>query len=377
MNKGIAGSWWQKASLAVGIFILAMALMTPVWADKENPTINEMMAAGELREFGMGPEDVPRPDTVEAGYPTDEPEGDAASVQTVAGGDAVPAPTPAGKPTAVTAKPAVAPAGLDLSQKVVMIGRPPYVSLKEMMAHVQSLTAFLKKELGAKDVRIVTSKSYAVVLNALDRGTIDFAWLGPTSYIIGTQKNSLIPLAQAKRRTGSTYHGLFITRKESPIQKLDDIKGKVIGFVDPQSASGYLYPLYQLKLANINPHKDCKKVEFLQGHDAILRAVLDKKIDVGVCLEDTIETLKDKKIADQVRVVAKTADIPSDIVACRAACPPELRDRLTAALLKTATLNEANAGAGGTPITEFMPPNLADIDTVRIVLRAVESVRQR
>lgn len=344
-------------------FLLIVLLLVPaprLFADKEYPTINELMEKGELNETLS--DEAPSPPVPET-----------PSMPNISSPTSVIPSTPN-----VQDRVAVASSALRLSEKVVMIGRVPYVSAKGIMVLVKGLTGFLRKELGVKAVRVVTSKDYAGVLNALERGTIDFAWVGPTAYVIGNENTPLIPLAQAKRRTGATYHGVFITRKDSGITKIADIKGKVIGFVDPESASGYLYPLFFLKHYKINPHKDCRKVEFLQKHDAILEAVLSKKVDVGVCLEDTIETIKDRKILDQILVLGKTNEVPSDIVACREDCPVALRDKLKSALLKTGTLNQtASSSTGLPPIMEFLPVNDGDLNTVRNVLKDIKDVRQR
>lgn len=39
---------------------------------------------------------------------------------------------------------------------------------------------------------------------------------------------------------GEKFRGIIITRKDSPINKIDDLKGKKIMIVSPSSAGGYL-----------------------------------------------------------------------------------------------------------------------------------------
>lgn len=243
---------------------------------------------------------------------------------------------------------------------------------------MRGLTGYLQDELNLKEVRIVTSSDYASVLRSLEKGTIDFAWLGPAAFILGNRASSrLIPLAQAKRRTGTSYHGLFITRKDSGIAGIDDVKGKTIGFVDPDSTSGYRYPVYFLQRLNIDPHRQCKVV-FLKKHDAVLTAVLGRKVDVGVCLQDTLETIADRRVHDQLLVLGQTDPVPSDIVACRADYPAKGRDRFKAALLKTTSLKQTiNPATGLPPIMEFVPVDLKAIEGVRAVMKAVAAASGR
>lgn len=364
----VRGFFFHACALLALVLLLATPLVAQEGTDDDDISV-PIPTDPDIR----APQNDFPPDTssdATSDYPTELPtDGDVAAEPAPPPDDLMPLPAP---PT-----PATPPAPLDLSKKVVLIGRPPFISVKEMLILVKGLTGFLKKEMGVKDVRVVTAKNYSGVLSALGRGTIDFAWLGPTSYVIAAAQTPLIALAKAKRRTGATYHGVFITRKDSKILGLDDIKGKTIGFVDPESASGYLYPLFFLKRAGINPAKHCKKVEFLRKHDAVLAAVLARKIDVGVCLEDNVANIRDKKILDQLLVLGNTDEVPSDVVGCRADCHPTLREAFQKALLKTSTLKQPTGGtAGNPPIMQFMPINESDIDSVRTVLKETKDLRQ-
>lgn len=379
MPKMNVPRWSHVLTLIAGLASILFsggAGMRPSRAE-DQPTYTELMTRGELD--GEVPEDVPFPtEQGDAISSTDWGDPDASEYRdpTIFPLDDDEAPGVYVPPTGPEPKPTAPPPPIRLAQKVVMIGRPPYMNVKGMLQQDKGLTDYLRKEMGVKNVRMVTAKDYASVLNALERGTIDFAWLGPTAFVLGNEKIPLLAIAQAKRRTGAKYYGVFITRKDSGILGIEDIKGKTIGFVDPESASGYLFPLYYLKRAKINPYTYCRQVVFLQKHDAVLNAVLNRKIDVGVCLDDTIETIKDRRILDQILVLGKTDQVPADIVACRADCHPVLRERLQAALLKTTALAKTASGSVGLPsVMEFLPVNEADLARVREVIKATRDIK--
>ncbi|MFZ2958240.1 MAG: phosphate/phosphite/phosphonate ABC transporter substrate-binding protein [Candidatus Ozemobacteraceae bacterium] len=366
---------WFRPFFLITSLCLAVLISVPtprVYASKEEPTINELMQSGELdKELA---DERPVPASPDSSSPATEEE-KSSSLKALSEEDQAPVAPP---PPTVASQELVPVPNIELAKKVVMIGRVPFMNVKNMMVHYQGLIQFLRKEMGVKDVCIVTGKDYAGVVNALARGTIDFAWLGPMAYVIGNEQLPLVPLAQAKRRSGATYRGVFITRKDSKILGIEDIKDKVIGFVDPESASGYLYPLYFLNASKINPHKYCRKVEFLKKHDDVLIAVFSRKIDVGVCLEDTFLAVKDKKILDQFLVLGKTYEVPSDVVACREDCHPTLRDKFQKALLKTRSLKQTvNPATGLPPILEFVPVDETSLESARGILNAINNVRQR
>ncbi|MBF0545660.1 MAG: phosphate/phosphite/phosphonate ABC transporter substrate-binding protein [Candidatus Riflebacteria bacterium] len=353
--------------------IALMSVFTPeLFASKEYPTLRELMETGQLEKEVADEPPVPQSPDFQPSSP-DEETPEPPSVLTEE--DQTPV---APAPQVVASQQFIPVPHVELPKKVVRIGRVPFMNVKQMVLYYQGLIGFLRKEMGVKDVCIVVGKDYEGVMNALARGTIDFAWLGPMAYVIGSEKIPMIPLAQANRRTGASYCGVFITRTDSKILGIEDIKNKVIGFVDPESASGYLYPLYFLYNSKINPQKYCRKVEFLKKHDAVLDAVLTRKIDVGVCLEDTLIAIKDKKILDQILVLGKTSQVPSDVMACRADCDPALREKFQNALLKIKAANQAALSLkNSTPIIEFSPINDANLDPVRGILNVIDSVRQR
>ncbi|MFZ2958071.1 MAG: phosphate/phosphite/phosphonate ABC transporter substrate-binding protein [Candidatus Ozemobacteraceae bacterium] len=271
-----------------------------------------------------------------------------------------------------TTAPAVPQPPVVLPEKTVVIGRIPYMNLREMMESARVLLGYLKKEMGVKEVRLVTALDYAGVLQTLSRGSVDFAWIGPTAYVMGKEKYKLVPLFKTKRGTDALYHGIFIVRKDSDVQGLDDIKGKTMGFVDRESASGFIYPLCVLQRLKINPFKVCKKVEFLKRHDAVLAAVLNRKIDVGVCLEATLTAVKDAKIRDQILILGKADDVPSDVIVCREDCPTNLREQFVKALEKTAITGAKGTTASGTDqMPTFLPAFDDEFDSVRGVLKSV------
>jgi phosphonate transport system substrate-binding protein len=255
---------------------------------------------------------------------------------------------------------------IDLSEKKVRIGRIPFISLKKMMAQSVPLLGFLKKEMKVPEVRIVSSsKNYADVIDALARGSIDFAWVSAVTYLKRRDNDNLMPVAKTRFGETTSYRGVFVARADGKVQGLEDVKGNSIGFVDPDSASGYIYPLYLLKRLGINPHKD-SRVAFLGNHHRVLRAVYAKKIDAGICLEETLASIKNPKARKQLIVLAKTPEIPSDIIVCRQDCPANLRESFLNALLKVKP--QLTPGS-----LSFLPAKNEDFDKVAAIISYLET----
>lgn len=261
-------------------------------------------------------------------------------------------------------------APINLAKKSIRFGRIPYLSMREMMTQAVPLLRFLQKQIGAKEVRLVSNSSnYSSILDALARGNIDFAWVGPTAYLNRRDQDHLMPVAKAKFGNATEYRGVFIAPAKGKVQGLEDIKGASIAFVDPESASGYIYPLYLLRQLGVNPHKD-SKVHFLKNHDNVLRAVLEGKVDSGVCLEATLNKIKNKALLDKLIILGKTNEIPSDVIVCRQDCPINLRESFLKALLQVKP-----TGQSGAPT--FLPAFDEEFASVQAVIHYIEALKTK
>jgi phosphonate transport system substrate-binding protein len=97
----------------------------------------------------------------------------------------------------------------------------------------------------AEDLLGVPSKIFAPadydgVIQGLLGGTIDMAWLGASGYAKTyiSDPEAVEPIVVAVNMDGGYgYYSVGFARKDSGIKSLDDMKGKVFGFGDPNSTS--------------------------------------------------------------------------------------------------------------------------------------------
>ena len=87
------------------------------------------------------------------------------------------------------------------------------------------------------------------MIQGLLGGTLDMAWLGASAYAKTylTDPEAVEPVLVKTNLDGSFgYHSIGFARTDSGITSLDDVKGKVFGFGDPNSTSGYLIPSIEI-----------------------------------------------------------------------------------------------------------------------------------
>ncbi|KAF0117269.1 MAG: hypothetical protein FD163_2348 [Hyphomonadaceae bacterium] len=92
---------------------------------------------------------------------------------------------------------------------------------------------------------IFQATDYNGVIQALASGQLEMAQMGASAYAnardqMGTKVEPILTSRTAEGLSG--YYSILVVRADSPYRKLEDLRGKTVGYVDFNSTSGYLYP---------------------------------------------------------------------------------------------------------------------------------------
>ena len=74
---------------------------------------------------------------------------------------------------------------------------------------------------------------------------------------------------------------MFYVKKDSPYQKIEDLKGKNLGLVDPNSTSGNNVPRFALNKMGIDPDTFFGKVVYTGSHENAVIALQQGTVDVA------------------------------------------------------------------------------------------------
>jgi phosphonate transport system substrate-binding protein len=263
------------------------------------------------------------------------------------------APAATNPPVATTA-PTTAPtpkADLGTADNPIIVAFEPSATSQEITAGGQELLDLLSTETGLTFKGVIPT-SYAALTEAMGSGNAQVGWMATFAYILAHQKG-YAEVALITNRFGSDHYGAqFIARADAgytpaadvpatdaEITTLEQFKGLRPCFADPQSTSGYVIPLIFLKKAGLTD-ADIKTPVFTQGHTQTVRAVYAGGIcDYGATFVDarTSVTKDLPDVMDKVVVIFQTAAlIPNDNMSYAPDMPQNLRDQVTAAMLKIA-----------------------------------------
>jgi phosphonate transport system substrate-binding protein len=97
---------------------------------------------------------------------------------------------------------------------------------------IRALQVDIARRLGRTvDIRLRIFKTYDDGVAALVKGDVDFARVGPASYIAAKRRNPKLRLLAMEHKNGSRrFQGFFIVLKERDIHKISDTTGRRSAF---------------------------------------------------------------------------------------------------------------------------------------------------
>lgn len=233
-------------------------------------------------------------------------------------------------------------------EEVIRIGLLGGENEADRLADNQCLIDKLPAALGVKEVQLFPAADYDGVVQGLLGGTLDVAGLGASAYaaVYLQDPEAVEPFLTNVQTDGSTgYYAIMLARKDSGIASLADMKGKKLGYADPDSTSGYLVPLVSLP-ADIGAPIDefFGETGFGGGHENLVLAVLDGKFDAGTTwgsgvgefsegyTSGNIRSMVDKGMLDMEDVVElwKSPLIPNGPLVMRKGLSQEMKDKVIA-----------------------------------------------
>ncbi|WP_300549099.1 phosphonate ABC transporter substrate-binding protein [Roseovarius sp.] len=221
---------------------------------------------------------------------------------------------------------------------------------QDRMNSNECLRAYTEKELGV-ETKLFAPADYNGVIQGLLGGTLDMAWLGASGYaaVYIQDPEAVEPVLVKINLDGSFgYHSIGFARADSGIAKLEDVKGKVFGFGDPNSTSGYLIPSIEIPQygegITMESGKYFGEVKFTGGHEQTIVAVNNGDIDAGVTWADgqgnwedgynsgALRKAVDSGLVDMNDLVEiwRSKPIPEGPVVLRSDLPSDVKAKMTA-----------------------------------------------
>ncbi|MCH7712890.1 MAG: phosphate/phosphite/phosphonate ABC transporter substrate-binding protein [Chloroflexi bacterium] len=171
------------------------------------------------------------------------------------------------------------------------------------VASTSHMTVFqgLEELFSARGIQMdwVLYSDYDAMIDAFVSGDIDLAWNGPLGYVKIKRLISRPCSVIAMRDVDINFMTHFITRHDSDISTVEDLKGKSFAFGRRSSEQAGLLPLHFLKELGINPKEDLSLATFYEERESqtrsderdVVERVLSGEYDAGSVSQRALEVM--------------------------------------------------------------------------------------
>jgi phosphonate transport system substrate-binding protein len=253
---------------------------------------------------------------------------------------------------------------------------------------------YLGRELGTK-VTLRVANDYAAVIEGQRAGNIHIGYYGPASFsrarLTGVPTDAFVIDVNSDGSKG--YYSVFYVLAKSPYQKIEDLKGKNLGLVDPNSTSGYNMPLYTLDKHGIGPDTFFAKTQVTGSHENAVLALAQGTVDVAANWwnaddDSNLTRMLNKGMLknpdgspmkkEDFRIILKSELIINSPTAMLSGLPEELKSAIRTTYLEAAAKdNAAFARLSDGKNQPFQPiDNAAYDDTIKLI-QFVDKLRKK
>lgn len=159
----------------------------------------------------------------------------------------------------------------------VSVGLTP-VFLNDDVELLSALKSYLETSLGVH-VKLVLRRTYQEITTLLVSGQLEAAWI--CGYPFVAFRDQLDLVAAPIWRGKPLYQSYLIAGANGPARSVEELRGSVHAFSDPNSNSGYLVTAALLAEQGRRPETFFARVFFTYGHRNVVRAVASGLAESG------------------------------------------------------------------------------------------------
>ena len=209
---------------------------------------------------------------------------------------------------------------------------------------MQPMLSYLSRNLKCR-VSLVLCSGYGAIAVYLKEGRADIAILGPEDLMRIKSQSEAIPLILVSPNKQNIQRSVIVTSRKRGIRSIKDLKGKSLAFADRTSLTGYILPRMILLEEGIDPEKDFTRVYFMSSEEEVFLSLLEGKVDAGALAEHIFYYLSSIfHISREVHILARSGEIPADILVVRKNMPPELVAKVKTLLINYPESTSADEG---------------------------------
>ena len=266
---------------------------------------------------------------------------------------------------------------LGAEEKLLVFGRVqdnPVRAIKDRQGFVDYIAEKLAP-LGITGGKILVVDKLGQLARAIREGKVDLFHDSVVPTMVVSKWSGSIPILRQWKYEEAEYYSVILVKKDSGINTLSDLKGKVIAFDEPHSTSAHILPRMllaekKLKLLQVIAPGGAEPdaVGFIHGSDDNAPHLLViGKVDAAATSHREVQALR-PEIRDGLKIIARTKSVPRQIMSVRKDLDPKIVAALREILINMDKNPEGQAALKGqqktTKIDEIPPGSLEHLKVI-------------
>ncbi len=254
-----------------------------------------------------------------------------------------------------------------ITQQEYILGVHPLHNPKQLQAIYGPLVDYLNQHIKAVHFRLEASRNYATYDEKIYANKFHFTLPNPYQTIIAAEHGYRI---FAKMGDDENFRGLIVTRKDSPLKSLADLKGKKISYPAPTALAATMMPQYFLHKNGINIIDDIETT-YVGSQESSLMTTYLNKVAAGAVWPLSWKNFvtEHPEMANQLEIKWQTAPLPNNGVVVRDDIPEKLVKHVKKLLLSLHTHEAGREILARMPLSKFESANYESYQPVRDFVR--------
>ncbi|MCL4457508.1 MAG: phosphate/phosphite/phosphonate ABC transporter substrate-binding protein [Nitrospirae bacterium] len=207
---------------------------------------------------------------------------------------------------------------IEYGPKAIKVAVLPLYSAITLYDRYEPLMKYLSRMTGY-EFKLVIPKDFEDFMQVVKSGKVNFSYQNPYIFALIDMEKDIKPLvttvgedspSDESMEGGDRFRGVIITRHDSAIKDVKELRNKKVLITSPKSAGGYLSQRLFLMKIGIDTEKDLKIIDAKRQENVIL-GVYRGEADAGFVREAALVVWKDAVDMKKIRVLARTTPLPN------------------------------------------------------------------
>ncbi len=204
---------------------------------------------------------------------------------------------------------------------------------------------------GINEVKVIIAPDIPSLAKSLKNGEIDLYIDSSLSAMIANEMSGSDFLVRRWKKKRSKYRGVIFVSKDSTVQHVQDLKGKMIAFEEPFSTSGFMLPALTLRLeglrlqllTSVQQKPAANKIGYVLAYDNETQITwVERGLTAAAAMSEGAFEDYSKTAIIPLRIIHYTPYVPYHVVVARFGLDAKLTERITTVLKK---IHESEEGA--------------------------------